>query len=252
MAIQNVFARREVKYLITKEQRARIETAMADYMRPDEFGRSVICSLYYDTPSRILIRRSLEAPVYKEKLRVRSYGPVGPDDTVYVEIKKKYKHVTYKRRAGTSLTEAERWLSEGIPDIPPEVPARRRQILSEIDYFRKRYAPLAPAMMISCEREAFYAKDDREFRVTFDENILARADRLSLTEPIGGEALLEPGTVLMELKAGGAIPLWMAHLLSEEKIFKTKFSKYGTAFRRGLSPMAEAASDIIREGELLV
>ena len=252
MAIQNVFARREVKYLITQEQRARIEAAMAEYMRPDEFGRSVICSLYYDTPSRLLIRRSLDAPVYKEKLRVRSYGPVTPADTVYVEIKKKYKHVTYKRRAGTALAEAERWLTEGIPDIPPDTPAGRRQILAEIDYFRKRYAPLVPAMMISCEREAFYAKDDREFRVTFDEAILARDDRLSLTEGIGGEALLEPGTALMELKAGGAIPLWMARLLSEERIFRTKFSKYGTAFRRGLSPMAEAAADIISEGEILV
>ena len=96
--IKDKFERREVKYLISAEQRRDIMKLVEEYMKPDEFGRSAICSVYYDTPDMLLIRRSLDRPVYKEKLRVRSYGPVSGDKKVFVELKKKYNGVVYKRR----------------------------------------------------------------------------------------------------------------------------------------------------------
>ena len=71
-----------------------------------------------------------------------------------------------------------------------------------------------------------------DFRVTFDENILARQEELSLSKEVWGEPLIDEDKVLMEIKTSGGIPLWMTHVLAREKIYKTSFSKYGTAYEK--------------------
>ncbi|MCI8387251.1 MAG: polyphosphate polymerase domain-containing protein [Clostridiales bacterium] len=232
MAPQRVFARSEIKYIISAAERARIEEAMKPYMRPDEYGRSVICSVYYDTPDYLLIRRSLDSPVYKEKLRLRSYGVAKDSDIVYAEIKKKYDSVVYKRRAGMPISEAERYLEGGWKcGEPPD-----EQIRRELDFMLRRYVSLRPMAFVSCDREAYYAVDDHEFRVTFDTNIIGRDYDLSLRTGVYGMPLLNENQALMEIKAGEAFPLWMCRILSDERIYKSSFSKYGNIYTRLIKP----------------
>ena len=88
MSYQNTFKRYEIKYLITEQQMELLKELMYRYMLPDKFGKSIISNIYFDTPSKLLIRRSLEKPIYKEKLRVRSYGTATDDSTVFIELKK--------------------------------------------------------------------------------------------------------------------------------------------------------------------
>ena len=225
MAYQLVFKRREVKYLVSRDDLDRLKQAMAEHMRPDEHGRSTLCNVYLDTPDHLLIRRSLEHPLYKEKLRVRSYGVAGPDSPAFIEIKKKYESTVYKRRVATTQQAARDYLLGGVrlPDS---------QVVREIDFLLERYANLRPAVFLSYEREAFFATDDREFRITFDDNVLWRDRDVSLAAGIGGEALLPEGRVLMEVKAGGAYPLWATRMLSEFRLYPGTFSKYGRAYGR--------------------
>jgi hypothetical protein len=224
MGDQMVFKRYELKYMLTKDQRDQIQELMNRYMVADKYGRNTILSLYLDTPDYLLIRRSLEKPTYKEKLRLRSYGVATKDTEVFIELKKKYKSVVYKRREGMTEDKLEDYLATSTPD-------KDTQIMHEIDYTMKRYPNLAPAMMLSYDREAFYAKDDHEFRMTFDNNILWRTEDLSLCSPVYGTPLLEPDQVLLEVKTAGAIPLWLVHKFSELGIRQTSFSKYGSAYR---------------------
>ena len=224
MKSNNIFERYEIKYLITNRQRKTIMSAMQPYMKPDEYGRSTICNIYYDTPDYYLIRRSLEKQVYKEKLRVRSYGRADSCDNVFVELKKKYQEVVYKRRISLPEREAMFYLGSDASG------GLNGQIGSEIDYFRFFYKHLAPKVYISYDREAFYDREDDSFRVTFDENIMWRDRDLSLTKPAYGSTILPPDTSLMEVKTSGGIPLWMTSVLSENGIFKTSFSKYGRAY----------------------
>ena len=224
MALKTIFKRYEIKFILTIEQKERLLRAIEPYMSLDQYGRSLIGSVYFDTPNYRLIRRSIEKPAYKEKLRIRSYGRVGEDSTVFVELKKKYKKVVYKRRVSLPLNEAMSWLS-GDTSCPTET-----QITKEIDYFLKYYGDIRPSALLTYEREAFYAKDGSDFRLTFDENVLFRQDDFDLSSPIGGRPILPEGYLLMELKCPGGIPMWMVRLLSEEKLYKTPFSKYGTAY----------------------
>ena len=225
MAFQMTFQRYELKYLLTRDQKARILEAMEPYMELDQYGRTTIRNLYYDTGTYRLVRRSLEKPVYKEKLRVRSYRPAAGEDPVFVELKKKYRSVVYKRRIVLPEETARRCLEEGTP-FP-----KGGQIAGEIDYFRSFYGDLAPRVFLSYEREAFYQREGGDFRVTFDEKILWRQEELTLAGEAWGREILPPGYTLMELKTSGGLPLWMVRELSRERVFRTSFSTYGSAYQ---------------------
>ena len=222
------FKRYEKKYLLSRETYERLMAGLAPYIEPTDYHRSYIRSIYYDSDDFRLIRHSLDAPVYKEKLRVRSYSrEPGMDAPVFVELKKKYKGIVYKRRLVMSGGEAEAWLS-GETSAPED-----SQMAREIAWFLHEN-PLRPKVMIACDRLAWQAKDDPELRITFDESIRWREDRLRMDQGSDGEELLPQGHVLMEIKLPEAAPLWLAHLLSELEVYPTSFSKYGTCYKNYL------------------
>jgi SPX domain protein involved in polyphosphate accumulation len=172
MNYQATFKRHEMKYLLTGRQKRDVLQAMRPFMELDQYGRTTIRNIYYDTETYRLIRRSLEKPAYKEKLRIRSYQAAAQNDPVFVELKKKYRSVVYKRR----LTLPEKQARDSFENERP-LPVHT-QIAREIDYFRTYYEDLRPAVFLAYDREAFYALDGSDFRVTFDENILYRTNVL--------------------------------------------------------------------------
>ncbi len=230
MSYTSVFRRYELKYLLTPGQLEAVRRGIEPYMQLDSYGRTTIRNVYYDTDNFRLIRRSVEKPAYKEKLRLRSYRQATADSAVFVELKKKFEGVVYKRRIALAESLATDWLCDRI--ICPE----NTQISREIDYFKHFYGGLSPAMFLSYEREAFYEREGGDFRITFDDNILCRRTDISLCSEVSGQSILPPDRVLMEIKCPGAIPLWMVEILSREKIYKTSFSKYGTAYQRTVLP----------------
>ena len=247
MAFQTVFKRYELKYMLTPEQKETILQAMAPYMELDTYGRSTIRNIYFDTDNYRLIRRSIEGPTYKEKLRIRSYSSATEDSTVFVELKKKYEKIVCKRRLPLSERDAMAWVCR------ERACPVNTQISREIDYFINFYGKLKPKVFLSYQREAYYDRSGGDFRVTFDDTILCRQTDLSLCSSVYGEPILPEGRVLMELKCGGGIPLWMAEALSRERIWKTSFSKYGTAYRMLIFPAtylpnSEKQKEIITNG----
>lgn len=230
MAYQTVFKRYELKYMLTPEQKQAVLQAISPYMKLDKYGRTTIRNIYLDSENYRLIRRSIEKPSYKEKLRIRSYSQATHDSTVFVELKKKYDKVVYKRRLPLRESEAMSWLL-GEGQCPVST-----QISREIDYFMEYYDRPRPVVFLSYEREAYYESCGGDFRVTFDNNILCRRSDIRLTSAAYGEPILDGGRILMELKCSGGIPLWMVEALSRERIYKTSFSKYGTAYERLIYP----------------
>jgi SPX domain protein involved in polyphosphate accumulation len=229
MSYQDTFKRVEIKYLLSATQKRELMKTITKHMILDQYGRTTIQNIYYDTPEWQLIRTSLEKPVYKEKLRLRSYGTADPGKTVFIEIKKKYDGVVYKRRTSAKEAEAMAYLNHGI-----KIAGHEDQISREIDYFKSFYKGLKPAMVISYEREAFYGMEDPDFRVTFDENILWREEDLTLRKDAYGNAILNPGQCLMEVKAAAAMPMWLTGEMNRLGVFQTSFSKYGRAYEMKL------------------
>lgn len=226
-----VFRRREQKYLLTVEQYHRLWEKIAPHLVRDEYAHSVICNLYYDTEDYELIRSSIEKPAYKEKLRLRSYGVPEEDTIVFIEMKKKYQGIVYKRRAGLTLADASAGLEQGyiVPIMGQE------QVLSEINYFLQRY-PLRPSVFLAYDRDAFHEEGNPELRVTFDAAIRSRRECLDLKAGTEGEEFFQNGEVMMEIKTASAYPFWLIRAIEECRIYPTSFSKYGSIYQQCLLP----------------
>ena len=222
---KTVFERTEKKYRLTDTQYQPFLAELLEHMRVDDYGLTTICSIYYDNDCDRMISASIQRPVYKEKLRVRSYGIPQRDSAVFVELKKKFQGIVYKRRAGMKLCDAEAYLSGGEP------PGDSTQILSEITWVRDFYKPV-PEAFVAYDRIALLSEQEPGLRITFDSDIRARSDRLSLSDGDGGEPLLPEGERIMEIKAPGAMPLWLCDMLSKYEIYPSRFSKYGTYFQK--------------------
>lgn len=224
-----VFERIEKKYCLNKAQYENVLREVLKRMQLDEYKKSTIMSMYFDTDDDALIRASaaVPQPVYKEKFRIRSYGVPGRDSKVFLELKKKLDGVVYKRREALTVTDAEDFLSGNFPE------EKMTQILKEIRYFIDHYK-IKPKILISYERSAYFMKNGEPLRVTFDENIRARRDKLNMRLGTEGELLQTEPLIIMEVKADQAIPLWLVDILSENHVYHSRFSKYASFYHKKL------------------
>ena len=223
-AYREVFERKEIKYLLDEVQYKELAAFLGSMARIDEYGLSRINNIYYDTPDHRLIRTSMEKPLYKEKLRLRTYGTAKDDTNAFIEIKKKYAGVVYKRRISGKYKDLYGYLSGEARDIGTT------QIAKEIEAFQKLYGELIPAMSICYDRIAMAGTEDKDFRVTFDSNIEWDDGCSDLRGIKKGNPLLRKGQVLMEIKVSNAFPRKLSDKLSELEVFPTSFSKYGAGY----------------------
>lgn len=262
---QDVFERIEKKYVLDAAQRDGVMEALACSHRIDSYGTATVTSLYLDTARCRLIERSLEKPLYKEKLRLRAYGADGGASLlrafgggstrpllssreqaapVFLEMKKKYCGVVYKRRIALPLAAACGFL-EGLPweevrgrfphfeDPLGQPEARSRQIAREIRALMDRSGSLSPSMAIACERTALEPLPEAAprrgaLRVTFDESIRALPLR---REGCGWFPVLDGCRQVMEVKNRGPLDTSLARVFSQEGLYPGSFSKYGRAHR---------------------
>lgn len=217
--------RYEVKYILNKEQLDYLREALVGHMEIDQYGKTSIASIYYDTPDYRLIRTSIEKPDFKEKVRLRSYGLAKVGSNVFLELKRKAYGIVYKRRVVTTEDSVNRFFNyDGIITADG-------QIAREISYFRDYYHTLTPAILIIYDRVAYF-EPDGDLRLTIDENPRYRTKDLDLHTSMDGELLLPEGSAILEIKVQQAMPLWLTSILSKGKIYKGSFSKVGEAFKK--------------------
>lgn len=227
----NIFERMEKKYMLSEQQHRLFLKKVEGKIILDQFGLHKIGNIYYDTPDFDLIRHSIEKPPYKEKVRLRGYGDVNQDSTVFLELKKKYKGIVYKRRVPLEYHEAMDYLKTG------KMPIMNNQIMREIDYCMHFYQ-LVPMLYLAYDRRAYFGAEDSSLRLTIDQNIRSREDYLELTCGDSGK-LLQKGIYLMEIKVPFSYPLWLTNILSELQIFPVSFSKYGNVYKKKITDKRE-------------
>ncbi|MBQ2676311.1 MAG: polyphosphate polymerase domain-containing protein [Clostridia bacterium] len=222
--ISYIFQRVEKKYCVTGSQLDALLHEISPHITADEYGVTSICNIYYDTPTNELIRRSIEKPVYKEKLRIRSYGIPKETDTVFVELKKKFKGTVFKRRAAMTYRQAKDFLDNGT--LPFD-----SQIIREITYFTNFYHP-SPALFLAYDRVAYLGNQDKNIRITVDSNLRSRREKLDFAFGDTGEKLLTDDLFIVEIKVPAAYPIWLTNALNSLKIYPVSFSKYGNIYKK--------------------
>lgn len=258
-SVQSTFARKEKKYLLSPTQFDSLMGEIGDRLEEEPFGRSKVSSLYYDTPSFELIGRSLEKPLYKEKLRIRAYGEYDPAAAVFVELKKKFKGIVYKRRVQMSERAAYLFmggrpygqvcraypLGEGERTSCVSAQAEE-QIAREVEACIHRHPGLVPSMMVVVDRLPLHTVDGSDVRITFDIDARYRCEGLAFSQRLAGDPIFPGGEVVMEVKCQAAYPLWLVRALDRVEAYCRPCSKYGTAYRlmwSDRSPHASSRTD---------
>lgn len=220
---ENVFRRVEKKYLITENQKNAFLKLIDDYIEKDEYFESHISNIYFDNDKFDLITTSIEKPLFKAKLRLRSYDVPSLSDKVFLEIKDKYKGVVGKRRIKIKLSHFYEYLETGS--------TKDEQIMREIDYYFKKY-DLHPQIFVAYDRLSYKGRDNENIRITIDENLRSRTEDLRLELGSNGKKYFQDREYIMEIKILDAMPLWLARSLSTLKIYPTSFSKVGSIYKK--------------------
>ncbi len=218
------FKRTEKKYIIPPDKYPALLSALKEHMHEDSYGLQPIYNIYFDDTGDRFIRLSMQSPVFKEKMRLRSYGPARKGGYIYAELKKKYKGVVYKRRIKLDAGAAAMLLAGAtVQDCAPN-----GQAAQELDHFITNYK-VGPKIFIAYDRLALHCPADRYLRVTFDSNIAYRQSglELSMEHPV---KIYDDSLIIMEIKTPLAMPLWLTRLLSDMDIRPRPFSKYGRIF----------------------
>ncbi|MBO7132298.1 polyphosphate polymerase domain-containing protein [Candidatus Saccharibacteria bacterium] len=231
----NVFDRIEKKYLITKEQKRNLLKVLKNHMDKDKYFKSEVYNLYFDTDNYDLIIQSIDQPTFKEKLRARSYGGY---DRVFLEIKTKIRmkrsNPGFKRRVMINKKDFEELVAKKTTML--ELAARSieteddLQIAKEVDYLIKTF-DLKPKILVMYHRESYQGED--KLRITFDEKLKYRDNNLRLSKSKSDKIYFEDErNIIMEIKAQGVLPLWLAKAMSANKTYPEQFSKVGKIFEK--------------------
>jgi len=202
-----------------------LQDVMDEYFEKDKFYKTTIYNIYFDNDNNDLIINSIEKPMYKEKIRLRSYGEPSIDSIVFFEMKQKYKGIVYKRRVDLTLKEYLKYMKKNI------FPKDNIQIMKEIDYYIKYYK-LKPYIFVGYDRLSYYLKEDKNFRITFDTNLRSRTNNLKLKDSKDNKMYFDSNMYIMEIKSLYGLPLWFTNVLSSNEIFPTSFSKVGNIYKK--------------------
>jgi hypothetical protein len=233
----DVFQRVEDKYRISRREAREILNEMKGYIKKDQYFQYTVHNIYYDSPDSQMIISSLNSDRFKEKLRLRCYEQPSDDTLCFLETKKKFGDIVYKKRIALNHKEAMAYLNEGIMHHVDNNTA------DEIDYLINYYS-CVPKTLILYDRTCFSAVNEADVRVTFDANIRYRNDDINLTER-GDEKLLAGNDVIMEIKAMNRYPMWLVRILSERKLYKHSFSKYGMIYRQNYQDMTVTGTPVM-------
>lgn len=223
--VVNVFKRVEQKYLLNEDDFLLLQDMINEYFLEDKYYKSSIFNIYFDNKNNDIIINSIEKPKYKEKVRLRSYGNVKSNDTVFLEIKKKYNGVVYKRRVNLTLKEYKSYLKKGI------IVNEKEQVLREIDYYIKTN-DLKPYVFVGYDRLSYYSREDKNFRITFDTNLRSRFKDLRLRDTTDNCLYFDKKMYIMEVKSLYGLPLWFTKILSSNGIYPVSFSKVGSIYKK--------------------
>ena len=220
------FKRVEIKYLLDEDTYQEFKDAIKEYIKPDIYPNSVICNIYFDNDDYELINRSIDKPLYKEKVRLRSYNIPNKDSKVFLEIKQKCYGVVGKRRIEATLENMDEYLYHN-KDIDNSFNFK------EIDNVIKRH-DLKPKIYVAYNREAYLGTKDSNLRITFDSNLRSRTLDLDLSMGDSGKLYFDKPMYIVEIKTLGSIPLYLTNVLSKLKIYPISFSKVGAIYEKGM------------------
>lgn len=236
------FNRYELKYVLNQEGLPPILKDLEQYLAPDRHGEDgtgyAVTSLYYDTPDYKAYWDKINGHRFRRKLRIRVYGEdfVGPETTVFVEIKQRVNKTLQKRRMMTPYQVAVDLCNTGETDY--QFADEDQPLADEIQYLTKTL-DLRPTCVVAYKRLAYHGTDyDPGLRITFDSHLKSRVHDLSLLSQNYAENtyFIPPDWTVMEIKVNNRVPYWVTQLIGKHNCTLRRVGKYCTALEEAKIP----------------
>lgn len=236
VAIATRFKRRELKFVVDAEQRARLTADLLARMTPDPHGDAEGCypvvDLYFDNRYQDLYWEHARGIESRLKLRLRVYG--GASLTIpphsFLELKRKHKGRVYKQRVALPIDEAMAVVAGAEPRTA--VDAAGRRVLEQVGWLTELRL-LRPSCVLRYDRQALRGGgDEGDLRVTFDTDIRFRIDQL-VPEPDDqgcDRVIMRADRSVMEVKVSHQVPGWLARLIHHHGCQRQGHSKYCRSF----------------------
>ena len=222
MAI-TIIDRMEQKYFVSFDKYKKLMDIIEDKLVKDKYFSERIYNIYFDNDEYEFMTKSLDKPLYKEKVRLRSYETADKNSNVFLEIKKKFQGHGNKRRVVINYNDAIDYINNKI------IPDTNKQIMNELDYTFKKNN-LKPKISLTYDRLSYAFKEDDSYRITFDTNIRYSNKKIDLVDLDDDYCLFNDGYI-MEVKTLKGYPMWFIKALNELKLFPTSYSKVGEAYK---------------------
>jgi len=217
-----IITRQEVKYLISRASHDALLRDLANHLVPNKFFAQTIHNVYFDNDTNDLILRSIEKKEFKDKLRLRAYHMDGELGNPLIELKKKYKGTSYKRRIKLTIEQARDLINGGALN-------HTGQIADEMRFLIARTG-CTPKMYIGYDRASYDVVGHDDLRITFDSNVRCRTTNLDFAPNPADKNIIDADHYILEIKAADTFPLWLTDALTRNGIFPQSFSKYARAF----------------------
>ena len=222
MAI-TIIDRMEQKYFVSFDKYNKLMKLINNKLVKDKYFSERIYNIYFDNDEYEFMTKSLDKPLYKEKVRLRSYETKDKNSNVFLEIKKKFQGHGNKRRVVINYNEAKDYIDNKI------IPNTNKQIMGELDYTFKKNN-LKPKISLTYDRLSYAFKEDESYRVTFDTNIRYSNKKVDLVDLDDEYCLFNDGYI-MEVKTLKGYPSWFIKALNELKLYPVSYSKVGEAYK---------------------
>lgn len=237
---RTIWARHELKYLITESQAAVITQYIRPYMKLDRYSEFrekyayPICSIYLDSEKLKLAKETLNGRCNRYKLRIRGYSD-DPDMPRFFEIKRRVNRTIIKSRARVMPASVAPLIAGELPF--PKGAGKENQALQQF-FLYLRLISARPIVLVRYLRQAYESFVDNSIRITFDRELAGKTlDTFDFS--MNGTGWITPPLrqVILEIKFTGRYPVWLSGMVRDLGLQAGSYSKYCScllaALRRG-------------------
>lgn len=254
--------RNEYKYIIHNSLMDKIRQRILPYLTLDKFAigkennQYTVRSIYFDNPSLEFYYEKIEGLKNRKKIRLRGYGKVpDQDNTVFLEIKRKYDVPLLKNRAILTYGEALKMFKNlqlngySLQDerLPKSIDSAKRF------FYHLNSKNLRPVVLVVYEREAYLDRFDPTVRVTFDKNL--RSYPFPAINELYEETKTLPvldNSFIMEVKFNDHFPYWITPTVSEFSLVRRSASKYTMCIDRAGIPDGSSKNKVLMNSKWLI
>lgn len=227
--------RLEYKYLLSNAQLDEFRSSLLPFVEPDEYAAKrqhneyTVRSIYFDSMNLDDYRDKIEGIKIRKKLRVRGYNEYKHDNTIFLEVKRKFENHISKNRAPLNYSNLDELLSSS--DIDNLLIRKKGYLNSEQDAMKFLYhykkKTFVPVVLVVYEREAYFSKHDLTLRITIDKNL--RSLQLPGTSDLFNDNELKRAMlnkVILEIKFYNGFPQWLQKMITRFELQRRALSKY--------------------------